>query len=66
MDKSTRLLAQGLDEPRSDVTQFNDLCNLGIGSQGLDEPISGDPWNLGIGSQGHVIRWGEIEEGFGV
>ena len=44
----------------------NELCNLGIGSQGLDEPMSGDPWNLGIGSQGHVIRWGEIEEGFGV
>ena len=48
------------------VSLNNDHWNLGIGSQGLDEPRSGDHWNIGIGSQGHVIRLGEIEEGFRV
>ena len=48
------------------VSLNNDHWNLGIGSQGLDEPRSGDHWNIVIGSQGHVIRLGEIEEGFRV
>ena len=40
--------------------------STGLWTQGLDEPGSGDHWNIGIGSQGHVIRLGEIEEGFRV